>query len=305
MILAEQLGYEHLMLPMEFEPERRCFSLVKPSYIKNAKRKKVYFSDQEKAWVVNKPEQDEILESLRYCVDWRVKDGDLLDPIRFPFDTVEELKKALSAWGGTYAQSGQLQQRPAPREGGMFRKEDFILIDSLGEQKGIVVRGWDLASSGRKNSPYTVGVKMMKTYDGKIIVLDVNRFRKEPGLMEEEIKRTCAVDGISISISLPQDPGQAGKTQKTAFARLLHGFLLHTSPETGSKEGRAEPFAAQVALGNVYLLRGSWNNAYINELALGFASQFLDQIDASSRAYAYLLTKKPRKVPSAPEVITI
>jgi predicted phage terminase large subunit-like protein len=305
-LIAERLGYTHLMLPMEFEKERRCYSIVKPSYIKNPKKRKVYYSDQERLWGVNKPEgQKEILESHMYNVDWRKDDGELLDPERFPAEVVEELKQALRSWGGDYAVAGQLQQRPAPREGGMFKKEDFIIIDSLGQQTGNVVRGWDLAASTRKKSPYSVGVKMMKTYDGKIIVLDVNRFRKEPGFMEEEINRTANVDGKNVFISLPQDPGQAGKAQKSSFARFLHGFTPHTSPESGSKEGRAEPFAAQVALGNVYLLRGSWNNAYINELALGFASQFLDQIDASSRAYAYLLTKKVRKVPSAPEVITI
>src|SRR5690606_29460655 len=31
--LSKNLGYEHLMLPMEFEAERCCYTVVKPSYM--------------------------------------------------------------------------------------------------------------------------------------------------------------------------------------------------------------------------------------------------------------------------------
>jgi phage terminase large subunit-like protein len=49
-------------------------------------------------------------------VDPRKHDGELLFPERFPEKEVKRLEKTM----GTYAVAGQLQQRPAPRGGGLF-----------------------------------------------------------------------------------------------------------------------------------------------------------------------------------------
>jgi hypothetical protein len=49
-------------------------------------------------------------------------DGDLLDPVRFPRDAVEALKHVK----GSYAYAGQYQQRPTPREGGLFKRQWFV-----------------------------------------------------------------------------------------------------------------------------------------------------------------------------------
>jgi predicted phage terminase large subunit-like protein len=79
-ILDKKLPYVHLMLPMRFEPERRCATTI----------------------------------GFR---DPRKKDGELLFPSRFSEKKVQELELTL----GTYAVAGQLQQRPSPRGGGLFK----------------------------------------------------------------------------------------------------------------------------------------------------------------------------------------
>ena len=71
------------------------------------------------------------------------------------------------------------------------------------------------------------------------------------------LRNTASRDGKGTRISLPQDPGQAGKTQALHLTRMLAGYSVHTSPESGDKETRAEPFAAQVNVGNVLMLRRS------------------------------------------------
>lgn len=307
LILANDMGYEHLMLPMEYEKSRKCYSIVKPSYIKNPKKIPVFFSDDSKSWI---PIDEELPAGRRtaekYVVDKRTEEGELLDPVRFPKISLDELKSAMRAWGGTYAEAGQLQQRPAPRGGGMFKKADFQVIDSIKELGTLPrtkeIRGWDLACSVGKKSAYTVGVKMVRL-GNKIVILDVNRFRKTPGAMEAEIKFTTEQDGKKVVQDLPQDPGQAGKTQKSAIAGLLHGYDVKFSPESGDKELRATPFAAQVEAGNVYLVRGDWNSAYLNEAALFPNGEFKDQIDASSRSYAGLIKKKKKKIGAAPQLI--
>jgi predicted phage terminase large subunit-like protein len=100
---------------------------------------------------------------------------------------------------------------------------------------------------------------------------------------------TAAADGVQVEISLPQDPGQAGKVQARDLVSALAGYIVHASPETGDKVTRAEPIAAQAAAGNVRLVRGDWNEAFLDELTNFPAGSHKDQVDALSGAFARLL----------------
>lgn len=268
-IIANNLGYEHLMLPMEFEPERKCYTSIG-------------FEDP------------------------RQEDGELLCPERFSRKYLDEdLKPTLRSWGGTYAEAGQLQQRPAPRGGGMFQRKDFVLIDSLPDNVVLRVRGWDLAGSKDGQGAYTVGALLAKTKDGRIIVEDVRRERLSPKQVEDLIEECADTDPPGTIQDLPQDPGQAGKAQKTALAAgPLQGHEFRFSPESGSKEDRARPYAAQSEAGNVYLLRMPWTENFIQEHVSFPRGGFKDQVDAASRAYNRLVQKKQRSVASAPTLIT-
>jgi predicted phage terminase large subunit-like protein len=107
---------------------------------------------------------------------------------------------------------------------------------------------------------------------------------------------TASLDGKSVRISLPQDPGQAGKTQILYLTRQLAGYRVISSPESGDKITRAEPFAAQVNVGNVMLLRGEWNKGLIDEMRMFPNGANDDQIDALSRGFADLLVKRETTV---------
>ena len=72
------------------------------------------------------------------------------------------------------------------------------------------------------------------------------------------------------------------------FTRLLAGFTVVTKPVSGSKELRAEPFAAQVNAGNVDMLRGDWNQELLEELSRFPHGAHDDQVDALSDAFAEL-----------------
>lgn len=299
LILEKELGYEHLMLPLEFEPERRCYSTVKPSYIKNPEKEKVYYNRKEKSWQHTKTEDDlEPRKEKRFLIDIREEENELLWPERIPREVVERDKKAM----GEYAVAGQFQQRPAPRGGGMFKREWFEVVPAapVGCK---AVRGWDLAASTTSTSPYTSGVRMSKDRDGTIYIEDVARFRASPGKVEKSVKNISTNDGYSTRISIPQDPGQAGKSQKRAFANLLHGFDVRFSPESGDKVTRANPLAAQAEAGNVKLVRGQWNEPFLEELCVFPAGKYKDQTDAASRAYMELNKKGNRLIGASPQLI--
>jgi phage terminase large subunit-like protein len=61
-----------------------------------------------------------------------------------------------------------------------------------------------------------------------------------------------------LSVYVEQEPGSGGKESAEASVRMLKGFRAYADKVTGSKEVRAEPYAAQVQGGNVALVAGSF-----------------------------------------------
>lgn len=215
--------------------------------------------------------------------------------ISIEFDSIETVY-ALETETGNYIvwglassnSAGQLQQSPVPRDGGLFNREWFKPLDAIPNNIRWT-RGWDLAATTNATSAYTVGVKLGKTPDGKIVIGHVVRGRWSPEGVYRVVNETAENDGVGVRISIPKDPGQAGVAQQKQFALNLSNFDVRFSPETGDKVTRAMPFSAQAEAGNVYYLKGDWNAAYFDEISMFPNSKFLDQVDATSRAYAELL----------------
>ncbi|MCH9664664.1 MAG: phage terminase large subunit [Gammaproteobacteria bacterium] len=304
-ILARELGYEHLMIPMEFEPERRCYVTIPHPYMgKDIEPVDVVFNDTTNSWTPVKDfNEADITEDSkfekRYNADPRTELGELMWKDRMPKEVIDRDRHVL----GEYAYAGQYQQRPAPRGGGLFKKEDFEIID-IAPVGGQFVRGWDLAATKSLTAAYTAGVKMQLAPDGTIIIHNVTRFRDEPEKVEKKVKNIAGQDGINVTQDIPQDPGAAGKTTKRAFTVALQGFDVRFSPETGDKETRAVPLSAQAEAGNVKLLRGKWNKDFLEEASTFPRGLYKDQIDGASRAYSSLIRKRKRPIGGAPQTVS-
>lgn len=180
------------------------------------------------------------------------------------------------------------QQTPMPRGGGMFKGLDFQYVDQAPEG-GRVVRSWDLAASTSADSAFTAGVKV-KYVNGSFFVEDVERGQWNTHERDARILKTAEADGRRVHIRLPQDPGQAGKSQKPHFLQLLAGFIVHFEIEREEKSVRAEPYASQVGGHNWYLVRAPWNKAYVAEHEPFPRGRVKDQVDASSGAHAHLIS---------------
>ena len=106
-------NYINLVLPMEFEEARRCKTIILPS-------------SNGQVWT-----------------DPRTKEKELLFPERIGPQELEQLKSGL---GDQYAISGQLQQNPAPAEGGMIKKQWFKWWKFSHPPKiDHVIQSWDTA----------------------------------------------------------------------------------------------------------------------------------------------------------------
>jgi predicted phage terminase large subunit-like protein len=286
--LSKNLGYEHLMLPMEFEPDRRCYSVVVPTR-HQAEPIQARYDGEKQTWYAEGAEvpenRKEYVEKAPlktvYPQDIRTRDGELLFEARFPRETVESDKVSL----GSVGFAGQNQQRPAPREGGMFKRSYFPVVRAI-PAGTVFVRGWDLA--GTDDDPTaarTAGVKIGKMPDGRFIVAHCTAEYESPNGMRRMIKTTASQDGRPCQVSLPKDPGQAGKDQSQQLVAMLAGYVARATSESGDKVTRAEPFAAQCEAGNVDLLEGSWNEDFLDEVTMFPNGKLKDIVDASSRAF--------------------
>ena len=171
-----ELPYTKLILPMEFERKTACITQL-----------------GRKTWR-----------------DPRTKEGELLDKGRFPAEVVAQLKIA----SGAHAYAGQYQQRPAAREGGMFKREWLSnIVDAIPADGMLkVCRRWDMAASLAEDAAdpdWTVGLKMSTDGKGRFYILDVIRFRNSAEYVRKMIKGTAVLDDARTMTVVPQDPGQA------------------------------------------------------------------------------------------------
>lgn len=247
--------YVHVMLPMEFEVKRRCVTMCGR--------------------------------------DMRQYEGELLDPVRYGRETLNKLYKGFTAHG----RAGQYQQRPTAREGGLFKRHWFHIVKTVPAGTHATVRKWDFAATvPHKNNTdpdWTVGLRMARVGtedDARFYIEDVTRFRDTPLQVRRSVKATAVADGKAVKVVVPEDPGQAGKDQAQSRIAGLAGYDARAVREAGQgdKTARAEPLAAQLEAGNVFLLEGEWNEAFIEELC-AYPRGHDDQVDAAAGAFAELV----------------
>lgn len=216
--------------------------------------------------------------------DPRRKEGSPLWPAQYPEEALTRLQNAL----GVYGTAGQLQQRPTPRGGGMFKKElwGFAGVAPLNATR---VRYWDKAGTAGGGA-YTVGVLMARDTEGRFFVEDVVRGQWEAGPRENMMLLTARLDvsayGNTVQIWHEQEGGSGGKESAQATNRKLAGFLVYAERVTGSKEVRASPLSAQQGAENVYIVEGNWDwKGYINRMSMFPMGKYKDETDASSGAF--------------------
>src|SRR5205814_2047766 len=86
--------------------------------------------------------------------------------------------------------------------------------------------------------------------------------------------------GVRAKVLFEHEGDSSGEDQALAIVRLLKGHNVEGVKVTGDKVTRADPFAAQVNGGNVWVVDdGSWNvEAYFSELeAFGADAEYKDQ----------------------------
>lgn len=153
------------------------------------------------------------------------------------------------------------------------------------------VRGWDLAATDTDEGgdpAYTASVLLGKRKDGSYVIADATNNRLRADKVRALVKQCAVADKAKykrVKIRMSVDPGQAGKEQSQSYIKMLAGFSISAVRETGSKESRAEPFAAQWQAGNVAVVAGPWTEAFLGQYESFPESKFKDMVDAGSNAF--------------------
>lgn len=241
-ILSRQLGYEHLMLPMRFEPERRCATCIG-------------FTDP------------------------RTEDGELLFPERFSEAQVSEMERTM----GSFATAGQLQQRPMPRGGGLFKSDWIQHWDKLPERFDAAVISWDMTFKESATSDFVVG-QVWGRKDGAFYLVDQFRGRWDFVKSLEQFV-AAARKYPRITRKLIEDKAN-GPAIISALKRKVTGIIPITPKE--SKEARANAVTTLWEARNVYLPppdRYPWvAQDFIPELLAFPSGAHDDEVDAMTQA---------------------
>ena len=150
------------------------------------------------------------------------------------------------------------------------------------------VRYWDKAATPGAGD-YTAGVKVAKTAGGIWFIEHVVRGQWAGPEREGVIKQTAAADGHDCIIVIEQEPGSGGKDSASDTVRGLAGYTVYADPVTGDKPSRAKPLAAQAFAGNVRLVEGPWNLAFLDELTGFPGGANDDQVDGASGGFNWLM----------------
>lgn len=257
-VLSEGLGYEHLLIPMEFEPARRVHT----------------------------------------CIGWtdpRTEDGELLFPERFPAHVIERDRKALRA----YAWAGQMQQRPSPAGGGLFKDEWWQYLDVPPPLEYRTIYADTAQKTGQEND-YTVFQLWGKSRTGQAVLLDMIRGKWEAPELVTQARafwNKHRGDGVPLRAFKVED-----KVSGTGLIQTLkrEGLPMIGIQRDRDKVTRAYDAAPFIESGNVILLR---NCPHLSDM-LAEASAFPngahdDTLDPMMDAVADILTRRPASTKTA------
>jgi predicted phage terminase large subunit-like protein len=219
--------------------------------------------------------------------DPRSLDGELLCPARFPEEEVALLERRL----GSYASAAQLQQRPAPREGGIFHEDWWRFYVDPPREFDHIIDSWDMAFKDLKTSSFVCGQKWgLKGADSYLLSQVRGQW---------DFVRTCQ-ELVAFSQQEPVarrkyvEAKANGPAVLSALRGKITGLIPFEPGQYGSKTARAFAVSPEVEAGNVYLPENAvWVGEFLDEAGLFPNARYNDQVDTMTQAL--LAAQKLRK----------
>jgi predicted phage terminase large subunit-like protein len=228
-------------------------------------------------------------ESSIGFVDPRAFTGELLWKERFGDREIAELKATLSERGV----AGQLQQRPAPAGGFVYKPEWFSYTRDNDSVIGTFI-SWDTAESINPDAAFSCGIVGELRADYSLFIREVIRKRLLFPQLQTEIELTGLKYANSLSniiVEYKSSGVQAVQTLKQSSPQWLADKITPFNPK-GDKEARAFQAAVWAERGCISLPYPSsnflWLKDFEDEIFKFPSSAYRDQVDALSQLILYL-----------------
>ena len=186
-----------------------------------------------------------------------------LYPEKHSFEELEQIRQA-----NRYNFAGQYMQQPAPEEGGEWRKEWFQIIDK--KEVPINSLRWELFIDGAytkntSNDPtgFQIGAKWGNNY---VIYSSIDKYLEMPELLKF-IPNHIEASDIKVHLTLVE-PKASGKSlqQMIRSTTGINIAEIKTDFVNNSKIENARTCSSFIEGGRVYLIKGSWNETFLNQV---------------------------------------
>ena len=192
---------------------------------------------------------------------------------RFSQSILDEYKGAL----GTYGYSGQLMQSPTPLDSGMIKLEWFK-IDVQKIDETIVNFVVDPAyTANQKNDPSAL---LAYTYkNNKWQIVDCVNVHKEFPELIKFIPQWVTKNGYTNRSRIYVEPKASGKSIVQTLIRETGLNIREDKSPTKDKVARVQDISAALESGRVSLLKGEWNEDFVDQLIKFPSAQHDDMVD--------------------------
>ena len=178
---------------------------------------------------------------------------------------------------------------------GMLLKREWFktIIEKPEPRYDRIMRYWDLAATSEESASgepcYTAGTKI-GLRGGIYDILDIKKARLDPPGVESLIRTTALQDGRHVEVRMEKEPGSAGKSQVSHYARnILPEFNFSYGEDVWnrkSKTARAGVLASKAKNGCVRVLcmdgiAPAWLESFLVDCD-NAPDGFMDDIDSTS-----------------------
>ena len=211
--------------------------------------------------------------------------GEPLCPERYGRGWLEAARGKL----GGYAFEALYQQNPSPAEGGRFKRDWFRKVVDHAPAGLRWKRGYDLAVSTKASADYTASFRVAMDAEGNLYIADGFRARIEYPEQRRYIVERMTAEAADTEHGIEAAMHGKAVVQELRRDTSLRRYAFREVRVAGDKLTRALAWLNLAEAGKVFLVRGAWIDAFVEEVAAFPTGRHDDQVDAVSTAVNMLV----------------
>lgn len=180
-----------------------------------------------------------------------------------------------------YMFAGQMQQEPAPLEGGMIKKDWFEIVDSFPKNiiNNLYIDG--AYTKDTKNDPSGLMITAFDKKDNTLYVLfKEDKYLEMPELIDE-VKQVSRQWDINQRSEVRIEPKASGLSLKQLLKKYtkLNAVEIKGNQVKDGKIGRVEACSPTMRAGRIKLLKGDWNKSFLDQVSMFPNASHDEQVD--------------------------